>query len=67
MGQKVERSKSKKGNGGGRLWLPRSVVAFIPKDARFECELTEEGILFRHVTLPKAPANLPSWTNGHDS
>jgi hypothetical protein len=62
--QKVERPKTKKG-GGGRLWVPRRFVNVIPVDASFDCELVEEGILFRLVKEPGVPANLPSWTNGH--
>lgn len=37
--------------GGGRksLELPAEVSKKVPPDARFECELVEDGILYRRV------------------
>lgn len=39
------------------LCVPPDFASELPKDIRFSCELTEEGILYR----PVAPAEEPSW------
>lgn len=44
--------------GGGTLYVPKDIFLLVPADARFFCELTEEGILFRRVEAGPA---LPSW------
>lgn len=51
-------STTKKGrSGGGYLYVPASLMKLVPKNARFRCELNEDGVLFRRVT----EEDLPSW------
>jgi hypothetical protein len=44
--------------GHGTLYVPAAVAQAVPPDARFEAELTDEGILFR--LLDPSP-RLPAW------
>lgn len=46
------------------LTVPAAIVALIPEGTTFAAELTEEGLLFRPVSVgqPKPPAQPPAWT-----
>lgn len=48
----------------GTIAVPTEVMKMIPEEARFTCELTEEGILYR-VRLAEEPG-LPSWVRRED-
>jgi hypothetical protein len=54
-------------NPGGRLYVPGQVAMHVPDGARFECELTDDGILFRLIN-PDAPILVvhPIWANRLD-
>lgn len=41
------------------LTVPPAIAVHIPPTARFDVELTDDGILYR---IRKAPAGLPDWT-----
>lgn len=44
------------------IGIPTEIADNIPDDMRFSCEPTEDGILFRPLTMaPTAPADLPAW------
>jgi hypothetical protein len=43
----------------GTLRVPPRVANLVPSTARFDCELTEEGILYR---LCKDSVDPPDWT-----
>lgn len=45
------------------LSVPPVIGDLIPSDARFDCELVPEGILFR-VREKTPEAELPDWVNG---
>jgi hypothetical protein len=45
---------------GASLMVPKDVVELIPEGARFECEITEEGLLYR-LRQPSQPEQLPRW------
>lgn len=42
------------------LTVPPEIARVVPQDMRFDCELTEDGILFRRRTEVD-PEGLPSW------
>lgn len=41
------------------LGLPTSIGNLLPADIEYACELTEDGILYRPVSLTAVP--VPSW------
>ena len=41
--------KKKGHSAGGTVYVPARVAKLVPADARFEAELTEDGILYRFV------------------
>jgi len=49
--------------GAARLTVPASIARLIGRDATFQAELTEDGILFRYVD-GQAPVELPAWMRG---
>ena len=50
--------------GQGQVVLPVSITSAIPANARFDPELTDDGILLRFVGIEQAPdpEDLPAWT-----
>jgi hypothetical protein len=54
-------SKLQRFENGATLYLPAAIARMIPKDARFICQLTEEGVMFRRVELVTIEA--PSWVH----
>ncbi len=68
-------SQPKSQRGSGHISVPVRIMKVIPADARFEAELTDDGILFRFMGIvPRSePVELPtiaapSWArNGADS
>lgn len=46
------------------ITIPPDTGALVPEDARFDCELTDDGILFRRRVAPPAPPELPDWVQG---
>ena len=60
--QRLEAIRAGKGvkNPAGRLYVPGSIAKHVPEGALFECELTDEGILFR---LIDRPLTRPEWAD----
>jgi hypothetical protein len=48
------------------LTIPAAIAEKLPVDMLFECELTEDGILFRPVQEPATTVELPSWAQPGD-
>lgn len=65
--RQFESGSSKQGNKfvNYSITIPRSVAENLPDNALFECELTEDGILFR-PTEARAEKPLPSWTKSQN-
>lgn len=67
--RKFESGTSKTGSSyvNYSVTIPREVAEKLPKDVEYECELTEDGILFR-PSAQKQESELPKWakdtTNG---
>jgi hypothetical protein len=49
------------------LTVPSEVAELVPDDMRFECEMTQEGILFRPAKQEPAEVELPSWAKANGS
>lgn len=48
---------------GYQISVPPVLALLVPADARFACELTDEGILFRLVR-DEPPRTPPPWATG---
>jgi hypothetical protein len=60
--RKFESGTSKSGSSyvNYSVTIPREVAEKLPKDVAYECELTEDGILFR-PSAQKQETELPTW------
>lgn len=68
---KIRKFTNGKSKGGAAftnysLTIPTPIAEKLPNDMRFECELTDEGILFRPVGAPDA-IDLPSWAKADEA
>lgn len=43
------------------LTIPSVIAEKLPQDMKFECHLTEEGLLFKPSTDDESSIELPSW------
>ena len=43
------------------LTIPSPIAEKLPEDMHFECELTDDGILFRPAVEEVVDVNLPGW------
>lgn len=51
------------GSGRHQFSVPPDIGEVIPEDAVFRIELTDEGVLFRHID---PQSELPAWTNTNE-
>lgn len=43
------------------LTIPAHIAEMLPEDLQFQCELNDQGILFRPVQSDEENVELPSW------
>ena len=49
------------------ITIPPGIGALIPEGTRFDCELTEDGILFRRRLAPPPTPELPAWVQAGEA
>jgi len=49
------------------LTIPAPIAEKLPDDMLFECELTDEGILFRPAQASPEQVELPAWAKANGS
>jgi hypothetical protein len=61
--RKFQNGRNKDGNPfiNYSLTIPTPIAEKLPADMQFECELTDEGILFRPRSEEDVNVNLPDW------
>jgi len=48
------------------LTIPSPIAEKLPEDMHFECELTDDGILFRPAVEEVVDVNLPGWAKSQN-